>query len=107
MADTEPYKAEFEAWARVECNLPFYAAIDWNQAWTKQAWKIWQASALASRPAEVDDERRHPCTPEEMRDFIGSNYFSILDGFAETADLVYTVSIHDLLSSMSNWFEEE
>ena len=55
MADTEPYKAEFEAWARVECNLPFYAAIDWNQAWTKQAWKIWQASALASRPAEVDD----------------------------------------------------
>lgn len=60
MADTEPYKAEFEAWARVECNLPFYAAIDWNQAWTKQAWKIWQASALASRPAEVDDEGLPP-----------------------------------------------
>lgn len=105
MADTEPYKAEFEAWARVECNLPFYAAIAWNQAWTKQAWKIWQASALASRPAEVDEMRKPPRTAEEMIACIGGHYNSMyLKNDPE--DIGFSLTVHDLLSAMRDWFED-
>jgi len=41
----------FEAWARIACNMPSYASVNWEALWTKQAWEGWQARAVLSAAA--------------------------------------------------------
>lgn len=74
MADTE--REAFEAWAKPQ---PYW----WNgqtysDLHTQIAWEAWQAgSALASRPAQVDDEALPPLPPEVARAMKGEVAFFV------------------------------
>lgn len=68
--------------------------------------------------ASLPNPLRWPSTPEQIRDFIGSNFISRKDekpapegtpiwaGEATEND-VYTLSAHDLLSAFSEWAEAQ
>ncbi len=105
MADTD--RAAFEAWARQAMGLLDSTPLDWELKWVEAAFKSWQArAALASRPAEVDESRKPPRTPEEMVAFIGSHFDAMRDETSDPEDIRFTLSVHDLLSAMSDWFDD-
>jgi len=146
MADTE--REAFEAWVRKDTGMPDWARFNWQAEWVKPALEGWMArAALASRPAEVDDEglppwpdslsrddtehgvpyftaeqyrqgqrdavaadraqrEKLPANAEEMVAFIGSHYNSMRDDKPDPNDIVYELTVHDLLSAFRWWFDE-
>ena len=108
MADTRDIEAsrpEFEAKMRAAgCRDDRHDTGEYVGV-TSYRWEG-RIAALASRPAEVDESPKLPRTPEEMVAFIGSHFDAMRDETSDPEDIRFTLSVHDLLSAMSDWFDD-
>lgn len=73
MADT---REQFEAWMVGEAKIMVGSSDPYPAGLERDYWRVWQA-ALASRPAEVDDEGLPPLPPEVARAMKGEVAFFV------------------------------
>lgn len=65
------------------------------------------AASPVVRAQSEESAVKPPRTAEEMVAFIGNHYNAMLDEKRDPADIEYALTVHDLLSAMSDWFDGE